>query len=74
MNIYLKPHPGDKDNPEYPRMAEQYDAVIVPKTGYPKVDVVISYDSTLADEYDDVGVHVIRYDLLSNLSDIVDVL
>ncbi len=70
VNLYIKPHPGDKDNPEYPKMAEQYDGVIVPRTGYPHVDVVVSYESTLADEYEDVDVKVIRYDLLENLNDI----
>ena len=74
VNIYLKPHPGDKDNPSYPQMAKQYDGVIIPKTGYPKVDVVLSYDSTLADEYEDVGIYVIRYDLLKNLSEIASLL
>ena len=69
-NLYIKPHPGDKDNPAYPKMAEQYQCVIIPKTGYPKVDVVVSYDSTLADEYEDVDVKVIRYDLLDDLKEI----
>ena len=69
-NMYIKPHPGDKDNPTYPQMAEKYNCVIIPKTGYPHVDVVISYDSTLADEYEDVDVKVIRYDLLNNLEEL----
>lgn len=69
-NLYIKPHPGDKNNPTYPQMAEQYQCVIIPKTGYPHVDVVVSYDSTLADEYEDVDVQVIRYDLLDNLNEI----
>lgn len=69
-NLYIKPHPGDKDNPEYPKMAERYHCIIIPKTGYPHVDVVVSYESTLADEYEDVDVKVIRYDLLENLNDI----
>lgn len=69
-NLLIKPHPGDKDNPEYVEMKEKYGCKIVPKTGYPKVDIVISYDSTLADEYDDAGVRVIRYDLLSDLCEI----
>lgn len=73
-NIYIKPHPGDKDNIEYNKMADHFNCIIVPKTGYPQVDVVISYDSTLADEYEDVNIRVIRYDLLNNLSEIVNYL
>ena len=69
-NLYIKPHPGDKDNPEYPKMAERYQCIIIPKTGYPHVDVVVSYDSTLADEYEDVGVKVVRYDLLDDMMEI----
>lgn len=69
-NLYLKPHPGDKDNPAYSNMAKKYQSIIIPKSGYPKVDVVISYDSTLAEEYEDVNVKVIRYDLLVNLEEI----
>ena len=71
VNLYIKPHPGDKDNPEYPKMANQFNCKIIPKTGFPQVDVVISYDSTLADEYEDVGVKVIRYDLLDSLDEII---
>lgn len=70
-NLYIKPHPGDKDNPDYPLMSEKYNAIIIPKTGYPQVDVVVSYDSTLADEYENVDIKVIRYDLLENLNDLV---
>ena len=69
-NLYIKPHPGDKDNPAYPEMAERCNGVIIPKIGYPQVDVVVSYDSTLADEYEDVGIKVIRYDLLKDLSEL----
>lgn len=71
-NIYIKPHPGDKDNTEYLQMAKQYNCIIIPKNGYPKVDVVISYDSTLADEYEAANVKVIRYDLLNNLNEVLN--
>jgi hypothetical protein len=70
VNLYIKPHPGDKDNPAYKEMSDKYGCVIISKTGYPHVDVVVSYESTLADEYEDVDVKVIRYDLLENLNDI----
>lgn len=70
VNLYIKPHPGDKDNPDYREMSDKYECVIVPKSGYPHVDIVVSYESTLADEYEDVGVKVVRYDILNNLEDI----
>lgn len=70
VNLYIKPHPGDRDNPAYRDMSNKYGCIIIPKTGYPRVDVVVSYESTLADEYEDVDIKVIRYDLLSNIKEI----
>ena len=74
VNIYIKPHPADTHNPAYLTMASTYGGVIVEKSEYPKVDIVISYESTLADEYEDVGVKVIRYEKLGNLSDIIPII
>lgn len=67
VNLYIKPHPGDSDNTDYRKMSEKFGCIIVPKSGYPKVDIVISYESTLADEYEDVGIRVIRYDSMLDL-------
>ena len=66
-NLFIKPHPGERDNSDYKRMVKEYGCIMIPKDGYPEVDVVLSYDSTLADEYEDVGIKVIRYDLLDKL-------
>ncbi len=74
VNLYIKPHPADKENTEYQKMVDELGCVIVPKTSYPKVDIVISYDSTLADEYDNIGLKVIRYDKLKDLNDIKSVI
>ena len=74
FNLYLKPHPGSKEHPAYQEMTDKYGCIIIPKICYPKVDVVISYDSTLADEYEDVGVKVVRYDILPNLGVIRDMI
>lgn len=74
VNLYIKPHPADKENVEYQKMVDELGCVIVPKTSYPKVDIVISYDSTLADEYDNIGVKVIRYDKLKDLNDIKSII
>ncbi len=74
VNLYIKPHPADTHNPAYQTMASTYDGVIVKKSEYPRVDCVISYESTLADEYEDVGVKVIRYEKLNNFEDIIPII
>jgi len=70
VNLYVKPHPSDTVMDIYNKLVEQYGVVILEKTAYPEVDVVLSYNSTLADEYDLAGVRVIRWDLLGNLDEI----
>ncbi len=70
VNLYVKPHPGDKVLDSYNHLVEQYGVVILEKTAYPEVDIVLSYNSTLADEYDLAGVRVIRWDLLNNLKEV----
>ncbi len=60
-NLYVKPHPlYPCDN--YKRLSEETGCVLLGKTDYPKVDVVISYKSTLALEYADAGIVVLRHD------------
>ncbi len=62
VNIYLKPHPGDNLD-LYTSFQKTYpEIVILGKFDYPKVDVVVSYDSTLADEYEMHDIPVLRYD------------
>ncbi len=62
VNLYIKPHPIDKDITVYKDLLEENDFVILEKNDYPKVDVLISYTSTLADEYESQGIKVLRYD------------
>jgi len=64
-NVYVKPHPRDTNLEEYDQLSKKYGCFILEKGDYPKVDLVLSYASTLADEYRLVGVKVIRYDLVS---------
>lgn len=61
-NIYIKPHPGFKDHSEYFALQKKYKLEILDKGDFPAVDKVISYDSTLAIEYENMGVSVLRYD------------
>ncbi len=59
-NIYIKPHPLD-DQTHYERLVSQYQVIMLGKRDFPKVDIAISYASTLALEYQMAGVHVIQY-------------
>jgi hypothetical protein len=62
VNLYLKPHPSDNLS-AYTRLTEQYpEIVLLGKAEYPRVDYVISYDSTLADEYEMHDIPVLKYD------------
>lgn len=70
VNLYVKPHPGEKKLAIYDEFATNHGVILLEKTDYPKVDVVVSYNSTLADEYEMVGIRVIRWDKLKNLSEI----
>ena len=60
-NVYMKPHPLDPRD-QYVEFCKEMGAIIMDKQDYPKVDVVIAYNSTLAVEYQDAGIDVIRHD------------
>lgn len=70
VNVYIKPHPLDSIEP-YSKIGKLYpDLIILEKVDFPKVDVVISYESTLAYEYNALGVPAVFYekeDFYSNL-------
>ena len=74
INIYLKPHPKDKSLSRYEELKNLYDIIILDKDEFPNVDVVVSYNSTLAYEYEDAGVQVIRYDLLKDINTIMNLI
>lgn len=62
VNIYMKPHPEDRIE-VYQELQKQYPELeILGKYDFPKVDYVISYDSTLADEYEMHDIEVIKYE------------
>lgn len=65
VNIYIKPHPLD-DKSQYLGIGESFGVIVLDKTDFPCVNVVISYNSTLALEYSEAGVSVLRHDILSN--------
>jgi hypothetical protein len=60
-NVYIKPHPLGSYL-KYEKLGEEIPLIILLKIDYPKVDMVISYKSTLAIEYRDAGVKVIWHD------------
>lgn len=61
VNIYLKPHPSDKYE-KYLSLQNKYpDVSILDRYDYPEVDFVISYDSSLADEYKMHNIPVLKY-------------
>lgn len=59
VNLYIKPHPGDEPTTYKNLVGDR--GVILGKKDFPHVDLVISYDSTLAIEYQSVGVPVIYH-------------
>jgi len=61
-NLYVKTHPGFSNNDIYDELQSKYGFILLDKYDYPKVDFVISYNSTLAIEYMDVGMVVYKYD------------
>lgn len=63
-NLYVKPHPLFSCE-QYKRLSKEMGCVLLEKNDFPKVDIVISYKSTLALEYADAGIVVLRHDLLS---------
>lgn len=60
-NLYIKPHPLDINIEDYKNLLKDNNFVILEVNDYPEVDIVISYKSTLADEYENNGVIVLRY-------------
>lgn len=60
-NLYIKPHPLDDIEP-YTLLANTFKINIIGKSDFPKVDLAVSYASTLALEYQMAGVLVLQYD------------
>ena len=64
FNLYVKPHPIFSLE-KYVNLSRDLGFVVLDKEDYPKVDVVVTYNSTLAIEYEAVGVKVIRHDKMN---------
>ena len=60
INLYVKPHPRDK-NAHYENLQLNNKFILLETTDYIKADIVISYVSTLATEYENNGILVLRH-------------
>lgn len=60
VNLFIKPHPGDSYD-SYNSLLLKYKFILLEKDTFPKVDIVISYISTLATEYELNGIPILRY-------------
>ncbi|MDD2493858.1 MAG: hypothetical protein PHE29_01565 [Tissierellia bacterium] len=58
--IYLKPHPT-MEKKIYRKIKDQYCFILITEDIFPDVDIVFSYSSTLAFEYENSGKKVIYY-------------
>lgn len=61
LNLYIKPHPNSLNDP-YEKLTNENNLVLLEREDFPKVDIVISYYSTLATSYKNYGVEVLMYD------------
>ena len=61
VNLYVKPHPQNSIV-KYEKLNEAYNFVMLGKTDFPKMDYMISYDSTLVLEYQSNGVKTLMYE------------
>ena len=66
INLYIKPHP--KDNAEIYKALKSSSFIILGANEFPKVDIVISYQSTLGVKYEQAGVKVLWYDAIGTKS------
>lgn len=60
IDLYVKNHPT-QNNDVYVKLLTKYRFTLITEQKFPHVDVVITYDSTLAHEYSSVGIKVIYH-------------
>ena len=51
VKLYVKKHPGENNEDNYQQLRDKYGFILITGKFFPKVDYVISYESTLAYEY-----------------------
>lgn len=70
--LYVKNHPT-QSNDSYFNLLNKYKFIFLTEQKFPHVNLVISYDSTLANEYKSVGIEVI-YHTEHSIEEIVDII
>ena len=70
IDIYLKNHPKN-DSSFYKRLQQSLSFNLIEGRFFPNVDLVISYESTLASEYSSAGIEVV-YHTRESIEDIVE--
>lgn len=73
ITVFLKLHPGKEDISQYEELLITCNYILIKDQRFPKVDIVLSYLSTLAVEYQACGVRVLQYDKYT-IDDMVDVI
>lgn len=71
--IFLKNHPT-LDKSMYFDYMSDYEFTLLDNTVFPDIDYIVSYDSTLALEYEIAGKHVYKYENFEKLDEIVNLL
>ena len=71
--LYVKGHPTQPQR-EYLKLKEKCNFVFLTGPNFPDVDLVLSYNSTLAHEYESIGTKVIYYDdiEIENIKNVVE--
>lgn len=64
VNVYLKNHPTCSPT-VYENLKDSYNFHLINTSLYPFVDIVFSYESTLAQAYEDNGIKVIYYETMN---------
>lgn len=65
IKVYLKNHPNFPPS-VYDEIVNKYNFTLLTGARFPKVDVVFTYSSTLALEYEDLGARIILYDKMED--------
>lgn len=73
FRIFLKNHPT-LDKSMYFDYMSDYEFTLLDNTVFPDIDYIVSYDSTLALEYEIAGKHVYKYENFEKLDEIVNLL
>jgi hypothetical protein len=65
INLYIKPHPITKKN-SYKRLCEKYNFILLTDNSFLDFDLVFSYSSTLAFDYERHNIKVVYYSDIIN--------